>query len=345
MDVKMRRLVLLALWAVVLVFVLAACGGQAGQPAEEAAEPAAEEPVAEEPAEEAAEEPAGDKMTIQLAENPWSASSINVNVAKILLEEQLGYPVEIVTIDENGQWPALAAGDLHASLEVWPSGHGANVEQYIDGGTVENAGLLGPVGKIGWYVPTYVVEQHPELATWEGFASPETAALFATAETGDNGQFLAGDPSWVQYDADIISNLELPFQVVVAGSEEAILASLDSAVSREEPVLFYFYKPHSIFAKYDLTEVQLPEYNEECYAGAESGGVACDYPADELFKIVWPGLVGEAPDAYQLLQNMNYSTEVQISMVAAMELDGMAAEEAAREWVDANEAVWSAWLP
>jgi ABC-type proline/glycine betaine transport system substrate-binding protein len=32
-------------------------------------------------------------------------------------------------------------------------------------------------------------------------------------------------------------------------------------------------------------------------------------------------------------------------MIAAMELDGKPAEEAAREWIDANEAVWSAWLP
>jgi glycine betaine/proline transport system substrate-binding protein len=343
---KIRPLALLAMWAVMLVLVLGACGGQTGQPVEEpAAEEPAEEPVTE-PTEATAEEPAGEEITITLAENPWSASAINVNVAKILLEEQLGYPVEIVTIDENGQWPAIASGDLHASLEVWPSGHGTNVTQYIDEqGTVENAGLIGPVGKIGWYVPSYVVEQHPELATWEGFTSAETAALFATAETGENGQFLAGDPSFVQYDADIINNLGLPFQVVVAGSEEAILAALDSAVSREEPLLFYFWTPHSIHAKYELTEVQLPEYSEECYAEADSGGVACDYPPDELFKIIWPGLADAAPDAYQFLQNMSYTTEDQISMIAAVELDGKSAEEAAREWIDTNEATWSAWLP
>lgn len=350
MNAKTRRLALLVVSVLLLALVLAACGGQ-GTPQAEPTESTTEDVAdgAEEPVEEAAEEseegPVGGDFTIQLAENPWSGSAANVNVAKIIIEEQIGYPVEIVTIDENGQWPAIAAGDLHASLEVWPSGHAANVEQYIDGGAVENLGLLGPVGKIGWYVPSYVVEQHPELATWEGFTTPEAAALFATAETGDNGQFLAGDPSWVQYDADIINNLGMPFQVVVAGSEEAILASLASAVSREEPLLFYFYEPHSVFAQYDLTEVQLPEYSEECYAGAESGGVDCDYPADELFKIVWPGLGDEAPEAYEFLQNMNYSTEDQISMVAAIELDGLSAAEAARAWVDENEAVWSEWLP
>ena len=345
---KRRSMLALVLLSLLLALALAACGG-AGQepeaeiPAEEPAAQATEAP-AEEPAEESAEE--GEKITIKLAENPWSASMINANVAKILLEEQLGYPVEIVTIDENAQWAALATGDLSASLEVWPSGHAENVAQYIDDqGVVENAGLLGPVGKIGWYTPSYMIERNPALATWEGFADPAAAAEFATAETGELGQFLGGDPSWVQYDADIIRNLELPLQVVFAGSEQAILAALDAAYSREEPILFYFYTPHSIFANYDLTEVALPEHTDECYAEAESGGVDCDYPGDDLFKIVWSGLAEAAPDAYTLLKNMNYSTEEQIGMVAAIDAEGKTAEEAAREWLAANESVWQAWLP
>jgi glycine betaine/proline transport system substrate-binding protein len=58
-------------------------------------------------------------------------------------------------------------------LEVWPSGHAADYETYITGkGSVVDLGLLGPSAKIGWYVPTFVVDEHPELATWEGFQDP-----------------------------------------------------------------------------------------------------------------------------------------------------------------------------
>jgi glycine betaine/proline transport system substrate-binding protein len=286
------------------------------------------------------------KITLKLASNPWSASQLNVAVAQALLEKQLGYTVEIVEIDENAQWPALATGDLHASLEVWPSGHAANVAEYIDKQkVVENGGPLGVVGKIGWYMPGYLLKDHPELTTWEGFTSAETAQLFATAETGDKGQFLAGDPSWVQYDSDIIANLGMNFQVVQAGSEEAILAALDAAYSRQEPILFYFWTPHSIHAKYELTEVKLPDHNEACYAKAESHGIDCDYPSDVLFKVFWSGLASAAPDAYALLKNMSYDTKTQISMIAAVELEGKSIEEAAQAWVDANESVWSAWTP
>jgi glycine betaine/proline transport system substrate-binding protein len=89
----------------------------------------------------------------------------------------------------------------------------------------------------------------------------------------------------------------------------------------------------------------LPDHSEACYATAESGGVDCDYPADNLFKIFWPGLQAAAPDAYTLLQNMQYSTEDQISMIAAVELDGVSVEDAAQAWIDANAAVWQSWLP
>jgi glycine betaine/proline transport system substrate-binding protein len=285
-------------------------------------------------------------MTIKLAANPWPASQLNVAVAKLVIEQALGNPVEIIEIDENAQWPALAKGDLHATLEIWPSGHAANVAEYIDNQkAVENGGPLGPVGKIGWFIPTYLLAVHPELATWEGFTTPEAAALFATAETGDKGQFLAGDPSWVQYDADIIRNLGINFQVVTAGSENALLSAVDAAYSRQEPVLFYFYKPHSIFARYDLTEVQLPAYSDECYAKAESGGIDCDYPEDVLFKAFWTGLQQSAPDVYTVLHNMQYDTDTQIKMVAAVEVDGLSIEEAAQSWVDANQSVWRAWLP
>ena len=82
-------------------------------------------------------------------------------------------------------------------------------------------------------MPTYVLEEHPELATWEGLKDPELAKLFATAESGDLGQFLMGDPSYVSYDEQIIANLELPLKFVVAGSEAARITAIQQAVEAE----------------------------------------------------------------------------------------------------------------
>lgn len=287
----------------------------------------------------------GSGETITLAVNPWNGSAVNVAVAAQLIESEIGQTVETIDVDENAQWAAINTGDISASLEVWPSGHAQNVVDFIDNpdANVANAGLLGPVGKIGWYVPTYMVDQHPELATYEGFQDPELAKLFATAETGDNGQFLGGDPSFVQFDEAIISNLGMPMEVVYAGSEEAILASLDAAYNREEPVLIYLWTPHSAHNKYDLTEVALPPYSDECAATAPDG-VDCDYPADDLFKIVSKDLAESSPAVNTLLTNMNYTTADQVEMLASVETDGMSVEDAAKSWIAAHEDTWKAWL-
>src|SRR5262249_49698236 len=116
--------------------------------------------------------------TIKLAQSPWDASRINVEIARVLLEEQMGYQVEVTELDEYSQWPPIAAGALRASLEVWPSGHHADVAQYVKTGQIEDGGLLGPIGKIGWYIPSYVLTQHPELTDWRGFRSQAAVDLF-----------------------------------------------------------------------------------------------------------------------------------------------------------------------
>ncbi|MGB0383807.1 MAG: glycine betaine ABC transporter substrate-binding protein [Ardenticatenaceae bacterium] len=281
------------------------------------------------------------KQDITLVENPWPASELNVAVAKIIIEKELGNKVEVLALDENAQWDAIAAGDIDASLEVWPSGHSERITEYIDNlGTVENGGALGPLGEIGWYVPTYVIEENPALATWEGYQDAGTQ--FATAETGDLGRFLGADPSWVQHDEKIISNLGLPFQVVWAGSEDALLAEVSSAVSRQEPVLFYFYSPHAIFQEIDLSPVELPAYSDDCYA--DEAAIDCAYPEDKLMKIFSAKLKEKDSDVHTFLSNMNYGSDAQIEMLAKFN-EGQLATEAAQAWVDANEDVWRAWLP
>lgn len=317
MQRKSSRLWSMAALAISTTLLVAACGGGAAN---------------------------APKPTIKLAENPWTGAEVNVAVAKNLLESKLGYKVEVVKVDEFAQWAALQKGDLSASLEVWPSGHADDVKNYVDKGLVENIGNLGPIGQIGWFTPTYVVDAHPELKTSDGLKDPANAALFKTAETGDQGQFLEGDPSWTYYDANIIKNLGLDFKVVQAGSEDAMFAAVDAAYQRQQPVMFYYWTPNWAFGKYKLTKIDLPKYTPECYAGAPDS-VACDYPPDVLFKVADPKLKDTAPDAYAFLKTMNYSNDDQIAMIYDVVANKKTADDAAAAWITANQSKWSAWIP
>ena len=289
----------------------------------------------------------GEGVTLRIAVNPWTGSAVNANVAKVLLERELGYTVELVEIDENSQFPAIASGELDASLEVWPSGHAAEINRYIEGrrggplrdGGIVDGGELGIIGNIGWWVPTYMVERRPELARYQGLKGKESLV---------DGELLAGDPTFVSYDKEIIESLGLDLQVVNTGSEEALIEAIDDAYGRREPFLTYFYTPHWTHRKYDLTEVQLPAYDEECEEAArerDGKGYDCDYANDVLFKALWLGLEDKAPEAFQFLQRFKYTTDDQQEIAFWVDSEGVPMREAAQRWVEANEDVWRTWLP
>jgi glycine betaine/proline transport system substrate-binding protein len=284
----------------------------------------------------------GDKPNIVLVQNAWTASALNVEIAKQLIENNLGNSVELTSIDENTMFAGLSSGELDAALELWPSGISEDEQKYFDDGTVTEIGELGAIGRIGWYVPDYVLEEYPELATWEGFKDPEVAKAFATAETGDSGRFLGTDPSYSQADEAIIANLELPYQVVYSGSEAATIAELDTKVAAGEPIVMYWWAPTAAAGKYNLQKVELPEYSDECYA--DPAAIDCDYPEDVLVKIASSQLAEKDPAVYAFLQNFQLSTEDQLGMLPAAEIDGVPAEQVAADWIAANEAVWQAWL-
>ncbi len=315
-----------------MALLLAACGDDGGTATTEAAGEGSDTTAAA----------GGNGETINIVANAWTASALNAEIAAQLIESELGNPVEIVAIDENTMFTGLSDGSLDAVLEVWPSGVVEDEQAFIDDGSVVDIGELGAIGKIGWFTPQYVIDEHPELATWEGFADPEVAALFATAETGDNGRFLGTDPSYSQYDEAIIANLELPFQVVFSGSEASTVAELDTRFAAEEPILMYWWTPTAAVAAYDLVNVLLPEYSEECYA--DPAAIDCDYPEDVLTKYASSALAEKAPEVQSFLEAFTITTEDQLEMLPAVEIDGEDASDVAAQWIADNEDVWSAWL-
>jgi glycine betaine/proline transport system substrate-binding protein len=283
-------------------------------------------------------------ITIKIAVNAWVGSAANANVAKDLLEQKLGYTVQLVEIDEFAQFPALSTGALDATLEVWPSGHAKDRKKYIDGHNgVVDGGQLGVIGQIGWWIPTYMLSSHPDFATAAGLKGNES--LFSTAESGSAGQLLDGDPSFVTFDQAIADNLGLNFKVVYAGSEAAELTALDAAYKKQQPFLFYFWTPHWAQSKYDLTMVQLPAVTPACTDAAtnDPSKYACAYPQDNLYKAFSDKLQSKAPAAFAFLSAMSYTNTDQNGIGLDIS-NGMDPAAAAQKWIDANPSVWQPWV-
>ena len=299
--------------------------------------------------------PAQAAEPVRIAENDWTGQLVDINLAKIIMEEHMGLEVELIYADYTGQWSGLAAGDLDVSMEVWPSFSFAAHEEWIDEkGMVEVIGDFGMASSGGWFVPTYVIEgdaargiepMAPDLKTYEDLNN--YAELFQRPETGDKGFYLAGVASWGTHNEERMANLGVNFDIVYAGSEGAMLAELESAYAKGEPLLFEFWAPHWAHAAYDLTEIELPPYSDECYGIGqdESGSFACDIPNEMTYNVARVGFKDENPAAYSFLKKMWLTAEMQQEMAYLVDVKGNSVEESVRMWMAQNEAVWQAWIP
>ena len=54
--------------------------------------------------------------TIKIARNNWSASAVEVEIVKQLIEKNLCNPVEILDIDENAMFAGMSSGDVDVNV-------------------------------------------------------------------------------------------------------------------------------------------------------------------------------------------------------------------------------------
>jgi glycine betaine/proline transport system substrate-binding protein len=318
------------LWAVVaalmLVLALAACG---------------ESKDDDDGGGESASAGGKDCGKVVLNEQAWAGSTANTYIAKNVLEEQLGCEVEITKITEIPAFQAMADGKTDAVLEDWQ--HVDQYEQYIDkAGTVVQGGPLGVEGHIGWFIPKFTMDEHPEFKTWEGLKGKEDVF---------NNEFLGGDPSYVQKDKELIEALGLDLKHVTAGAEPAQVARWSQAYKQQKPVLFYWYTPQYLNKEYDLAEVKLPprtDANKDCKDDAKEGGdpeqYKCEYDVTIINKLFSKKFADSGSPAYDVLKKMKLTNDDQELVAKAIAGDKQDPDEAAADWVKDNQDKVDAWL-
>jgi glycine betaine/proline transport system substrate-binding protein len=242
-------------------------------------------------------------------------------------------------------YQALADGKSDAVLEDWQ--HVDQYQQYIDKQhTVVFGGPNGVVGHIGWYIPTYLMKAHPEFKTWKGLKGKES--LFKSPESGSQGMFLGGDPSYVQKDVQLIKALGLNFKFVSVGAEPAQVARWSSLYKQKKPVLFYWYTPQFLNTQYQLSEVKLPPRFKGCVDDAKSGGdvkkYRCAYDNTIIEKVFSKKFATSGNPAYKALKNFKWSNENQEIVAKWIAGDHMDPDKAGQKWVSQNAAIVKKWF-
>lgn len=276
---------------------------------------------------------------LRIAINPWVGYEANAHVIGYIAKTKLGCNVTYPQLKEEVAWQGMASGSVDTVVENW--GHADLTKKYItDGKTVQDAGLTGNEGIIGWYVPEWLATAHPDVLDYQNLN--KYASNFATSESGGKGQLLDGDPSYVTNDEALVTNLKLNFKVVFGGSEAAIIAAQRDAQKNKKWLVSYFYEPQWLFNELKMKQVKLPPYTEGCDADPKK--VACDYPPYHLNKLIATKFATSGSPAVGLIKNFQWTNDDQNAVAAMIANEKMDPEAAAQKWVDANPDKVAAWL-
>ncbi|WP_219518271.1 ABC transporter substrate-binding protein [Nonomuraea ceibae] len=281
----------------------------------------------------------GDR-TVRIDVHAWDGYEAQAAVLAHLLQHELGYRVERRPMKEEDSWAGFESGEVDVIVENW--GHNQLKEEYVERRKVAlSAGLTGNKGVIGWYVPEWMVKKYPDITDWRNLN--KYANLFKTSRSGNAGQVLDGDPTFVTHDEAIVKNLDLNYRVVYSGSEAALIKAAQAATKNRTPLLMYFYEPQWLFSKVKLVKVNLPPHAIGC--DTVPAEVACDYPPYLLDKIVSKRFAERGGRAYELVRNFTWTNADQNAVAADMVNRKITADEAARRWVEENAIVWKDWMP
>lgn len=255
--------------------------------------------------------------TIELGYVLWDSEIASTHVVAAVLMDELGYDVELTSVDAGPMWTGLARGDFDAIVAAWlPATHEAYWEQYQDDLVDLGPNLEG--ADIGWVVPAYVdvdsiaeLNEHRELFDGQVIGIDPGAGLMA-----------ASDRALEVYDLDF---------TLVDGSDAAMTAALDRAIEREEPIIVTGWRPHWKWAAYDLKYLEDPE------------GVFGD--AERIHTIVHEDFAENGPeDVLEFLDNFNWTGEQMGAVMLMIIQEGMEPMEAARAWIEDNRDVVEGWL-
>jgi glycine betaine/proline transport system substrate-binding protein len=285
---------------------------------------------------------------IKITLHDWTGQLITSNIMGEVLKAA-GYNIEYVVADYIAQFAGLGTGDLTLAMEMWETTGREAMDEAVATGNVENLGETGMLAKEEWWYPLYMKDKCPGLPNWEALKDPACAEAFSIAETAPKGRYLGGPVTWAGFDDERVEALDLPFEVIHAGTDAALFAELESAYQRQAPIMLWIYSPHWAPAKYEGEWVEFPPYSSECYLDPSVGlnpdmAYDCGKPEGPIWKVAWAGMKDKWPGAHAAAVAFNISSDEMNAMVAAADLDGKEVDAVVAEWLAANEDRWRAWI-
>jgi glycine betaine/proline transport system substrate-binding protein len=258
---------------------------------------------------------AADKPTIKIGYvDGWDDSVATSNVAALIIEKKLGYPVQLVPVAAGIMWQGVARGDLDATLSAWlPVTHADYYKKF--GADVKDLGANFNDAKIGLIVPENV--DVTSIADLEGKKS----------EFGGRIVGIDAGAGVMRKTDDAIKAYGLSYSLMPS-SGAAMTAELARAEAAKKPIIVTGWKPHWIFAKYKLKFLDDPK---KIFGESE-----------HVDNVVGLGLEKKAPAVVAFLKKFQWKPG-QIDSVMLATQGGEKPAAAAADWIKAHQSEVDGW--
>lgn len=289
---------------------------------------------------------AGECGEISIAQMGWASAEVITEVAKFLLEQGYGCSVALVNSDTIPAIVSVAeTGEPDVVTDLWLNSAGEAYTRLEDAGTmVRLANVLEPGGVEGWWIPTFLAEAHPELTTIEGImANPELVGnRFNNCPDGWGCRVVSDN---------LVRALDLEssgIEVFNHGSGETLASSMGAAVTDEEPWFGYYWGPTVPLGKYDMTRIEIGEYDEAAFLPLQNPDTpdpqVSDFPAAPILTSVTASFVESHPEQTEFFRNMVFETDLMSQLLAWQDENTASAEEVAVHFLTSYPEIWSEWL-
>lgn len=268
----------------------------------------------------------------------WASGESVAALTSFVLEQGYGCSVTIVPTDTVPVVTSLAeTGQPDVVPEVWSNSVPA-YDGLVEEGKVITAGnTFANGGEEGWWIPQYLADKHPELATLEGvLANPElVGARFHNCPVGWGCRI-------VNDNLKVVHDLEgNGIEVFDHGSGANLAASIAAAFEDQAPWFGYYWGPTAILGKYPMVKVDLGGVNPEQHRlnqveGQDAGKIGVsDFPAAPVLTAMTADFANRAPAAAEFIKNSALPNDLISAMLAWKEENNASADETAA-WLLTN---------
>ncbi len=291
---------------------------------------------------------------VTIADMNWNSATLIANVDRFILNHGFGCKAELVPGDTMPTSTSMIEkSEPDIAPELWSNAAKDALDKGVQEKRLRYAGRsLVNGGEEGFWVPKYLVEKYPEMATIEGIR--KHAKMFEHPENDDLSAFYGCPAGWnCQISAsNLFSALKLEnsgFELLDPGSGAGLSGSIAKAYEREEAWFGYYWAPTAVLGKYEMVKVDFG-------SGVNEGEfVTCTtkddclkpkvtmYPPSPVHTITTEAFATKAPAAYDYLTKRSF-TNAELNRLLAWMEDNQADGEIAMEHFLKTSDQWQGWV-